>query len=267
MTECAVSPSRSFQNPYLPRRAPPASTPSSPSPPAGAAGTGLREARRDHHDRLLGVDGRPTSSPTPARPTAAPSTRCATASPSRSSPAPTGAQGVPAAAGPAPSPTPPPAPRPQQAIRHLKAGGGTAIGTWLQLARALFAAAHPADVRTRSCSPTAATASRPTTLQRRAGRMRRPRSSATAAASAPTGGSTSCARSRRRCSAPPTACGPGRPRGRLPGDDRGRRWARPSPSCALRLWTPAGAAVRFVKQVAPTVEDLTGRRTDAAPAR
>jgi len=34
---------------------------------------------------------------------------------------------------------------------------------------------------------------------------------------------------------------------------------------ALRLWTPAGAAVRFVKQVAPSVEDLTGRRTEAGP--
>jgi VWA domain-containing protein len=31
---------------------------------------------------------------------------------------------------------------------------------------------------------------------------------------------------------------------------------------ALRLWTPRGAGVRFVKQVAPTVEDLTGRRTE-----
>jgi hypothetical protein len=32
---------------------------------------------------------------------------------------------------------------------------------------------------------------------------------------------------------------------------------------ALRLWTPRGANVRFVKQVAPTVEDLTDRRTEA----
>ena len=31
----------------------------------------------------------------------------------------------------------------------------------------------------------------------------------------------------------------------------------------LRLWTPAGARVAFVKQVAPTVEDLTHRRVDA----
>jgi len=30
---------------------------------------------------------------------------------------------------------------------------------------------------------------------------------------------------------------------------------------ALRVWTPQHASLRFVKQVAPTVEDLTGRRT------
>ncbi|MER8235656.1 VWA domain-containing protein [Streptomyces sp. NPDC094049] len=34
---------------------------------------------------------------------------------------------------------------------------------------------------------------------------------------------------------------------------------------ALRLWTPVGVEIAFVKQVAPTVEDLTGRRTEAGP--
>jgi von Willebrand factor type A C-terminal domain/von Willebrand factor type A domain len=33
---------------------------------------------------------------------------------------------------------------------------------------------------------------------------------------------------------------------------------------ALRLWTPQNAVIKFVKQVAPTVEDLTGRRTQVA---
>jgi len=32
----------------------------------------------------------------------------------------------------------------------------------------------------------------------------------------------------------------------------------------LRLWTPAGATIRFVKQVFPHVEDLTGRRADVS---
>lgn len=36
------------------------------------------------------------------------------------------------------------------------------------------------------------------------------------------------------------------------------------PDLILRLWTPAGATVEFVKQVAPTVEDLTGRRVDTS---
>ncbi|AGB25244.1 von Willebrand factor type A-like protein [Mycobacterium sp. JS623] len=35
------------------------------------------------------------------------------------------------------------------------------------------------------------------------------------------------------------------------------------PELTLRLWTPAGATIGFVKQVAPTVEDLTHRRVEA----
>ncbi|MCX5407167.1 VWA domain-containing protein [Streptomyces sp. NBC_00335] len=34
---------------------------------------------------------------------------------------------------------------------------------------------------------------------------------------------------------------------------------------SLRLWTPVGAEVLYVKQVAPAVQDLTGRRTEATP--
>ncbi|NGO69573.1 vWA domain-containing protein [Streptomyces boncukensis] len=34
---------------------------------------------------------------------------------------------------------------------------------------------------------------------------------------------------------------------------------------ALRLWTPQGSRVKFLKQVAPSVEELTSRRTDAGP--
>ncbi|WP_351227691.1 VWA domain-containing protein [Streptomyces sp. NPDC002133] len=34
---------------------------------------------------------------------------------------------------------------------------------------------------------------------------------------------------------------------------------------SLRLWTPVGVEIKFVKQVAPTVEELTGRRTEAGP--
>jgi VWA domain-containing protein len=34
---------------------------------------------------------------------------------------------------------------------------------------------------------------------------------------------------------------------------------------ALRVWTPQNARLRFVKQVTPSVEDLTGKRVDAGP--
>ena len=37
------------------------------------------------------------------------------------------------------------------------------------------------------------------------------------------------------------------------------------PDVLLRVWTPQTATIRFVKQVAPAVEDLTGRRRPAAP--
>ncbi|HYZ54188.1 MAG TPA: VWA domain-containing protein [Streptosporangiaceae bacterium] len=34
---------------------------------------------------------------------------------------------------------------------------------------------------------------------------------------------------------------------------------------ALRVWTPQHASIRFIKQVAPAIEDLTGRRSPAGP--
>jgi len=34
---------------------------------------------------------------------------------------------------------------------------------------------------------------------------------------------------------------------------------------ALRVWSPQHASIRFMKQVAPAVEDLTGRRTQSGP--
>jgi hypothetical protein len=34
---------------------------------------------------------------------------------------------------------------------------------------------------------------------------------------------------------------------------------------SLRLWTPQGATIKFVKQVEPTLADLTGRRTEVPP--
>jgi hypothetical protein len=41
--------------------------------------------------------------------------------------------------------------------------------------------------------------------------------------------------------------------------------AKTIPDLTLRVWTPAGATVHFVKQVAPTIVDLTDRRLEAGP--
>jgi hypothetical protein len=37
------------------------------------------------------------------------------------------------------------------------------------------------------------------------------------------------------------------------------------PDVTLRLWTPTRASIQFVRQVAPAVDDLTGRRVPAGP--
>jgi hypothetical protein len=42
----------------------------------------------------------------------------------------------------------------------------------------------------------------------------------------------------------------------------GAAMGRSTPDVRLRVWTPAGATLAFVKQVAPRIEDLTGKRTD-----
>lgn len=41
--------------------------------------------------------------------------------------------------------------------------------------------------------------------------------------------------------------------------------AKETGAVSLRLWTPRGAEMAFVKQVAPTVEDLTGRASESGP--
>ena len=95
----------------------------------------------------------------------------------------------------------------KEAVQHLDASGGTAIGSWLNAAVDACSRASRRRNATPSCSPTARTRSernvgaRPQAVRGRA----RACSSATAAASAPTGTSTSCAASRRRCSARSTS--------------------------------------------------------------
>lgn len=152
----------------------------------------------------------------------------------------------------------------KQALRGLSAGGGTAIGTWLKLADRLLG---PADVEIRHGilltdgrneheSPEDLNAA----LEACAGRFTCDArgvgtdwevKEVTAIASALLGTADIVA--------DPAALS----------DDFTRMMetamGKEVADVALRLWTPQGTTVRFVKQVAPTVEDLTTRRTGAGP--
>ncbi|GAA2256928.1 VWA domain-containing protein [Streptomyces ruber] len=152
----------------------------------------------------------------------------------------------------------------KQALRRLSAGGGTAIGTWLRLADRLLASADVAirhgilltDGRNEHESPEALK----TTLDACAGRFTCDArgvgtdwevSEVTGIASALLG----------------TADIVADPAG-LAADFTQMMEAAMGKEVAdvsLRLWTPVGTTIRFVKQVAPTVADLTGRRTEAGP--
>ncbi|MFH8368881.1 VWA domain-containing protein [Streptomyces sp. NPDC018031] len=154
--------------------------------------------------------------------------------------------------------------RAKEALRSLEAAGGTAIGTWLRLADQLLAPADAAirhgilltDGRNEHESPEdlraalAACAGRFTCDARGVGTDWEVQE-VTGIASALLG----------------TADIVADPAG-LAADFTGMMetaMGKGVADVALRLWTPQGAEVRFVKQVAPTVEDLTGRRTEAGP--
>ncbi|CAL9533428.1 vWA domain-containing protein [Streptomyces sp. enrichment culture] len=152
----------------------------------------------------------------------------------------------------------------KQALRALSAGGGTAIGTWLRLADRLLASADVAirhgilltDGRNEHESPDALRAA----LEACAGRFTCDArgvgtdwevKEVTAVASALLGSADIVA----------DPAGLADDFTRMMEAAMGKEVA----DVALRLWTPAGATVRFVKQVAPSVEELTGRRTEAGP--
>ncbi|MDT9685845.1 VWA domain-containing protein [Streptomyces sp. TRM76323] len=152
----------------------------------------------------------------------------------------------------------------KEALRHLVPGGGTAIGTWLRLADRLLAASGAAirhgvlltDGRNEHEAPQDlraaldACAGRFTCDARGVGTDWEVRE-VTGVASALLG----------------TADIVADPAGLAADFTRMMEHAmgKEVPDVALRLWTPAGAEIVFVKQVAPAVEDLTGRRTEAGP--
>ncbi|MEU8518083.1 VWA domain-containing protein [Streptomyces sp. NBC_01216] len=152
----------------------------------------------------------------------------------------------------------------KEALRRLNAGGGTAIGTWLRLADRLLASADapirhgilltdgrneheaPEDLR----AALDACAGRFTCDARGVGTDWRVEE-VTGIASALLGTADIVA--------DPGALAEDFTS--MTGNAMGKEVA----DVALRLWTPVGVEIQFVKQVAPAVEELTGRRTEAGP--
>ncbi len=150
------------------------------------------------------------------------------------------------------------------AVERLSASGGTAIGRWLNLANLLFAG-HPAEVkhailltdgRNQHESPEQLAA----VLHACEGRF--------ICDSRGVGNDWVASELRMVASTLlGTADGLEDP-GELPAAFRAMTESAMGKAVAevsLRVWTPAGATTRFVKQVYPQVEDLTARRTQVSP--
>ncbi|MEU9359697.1 VWA domain-containing protein [Streptomyces sp. NPDC048301] len=152
----------------------------------------------------------------------------------------------------------------KEALRRLAAGGGTAIGTWLRLAGRLLAASEAdirhgvllTDGRNEHESPEDLRAA----LDDCAGRFTcDARGVGTDWEVKEVTGIASALLGTADIVADPA--GLAADFTRMMENAMGKEVA----DVALRLWTPVGVEIGFVKQVAPTVEDLTGRRTQAGP--
>ncbi|OXY99986.1 vWA domain-containing protein [Streptomyces diastatochromogenes] len=152
----------------------------------------------------------------------------------------------------------------KQALRRLSAGGGTAIGTWLRLADRLLSSADVAirhgilltDGRNEHESPEDLRAA----LNECAGRFTcDARGVGTDWEVKEVTGIASALLGTADIVADPA--GLAADFTRMMETAMGKEVA----DVALRVWTPVGTTIRFVKQVAPTVEELTGRRTEAGP--
>ncbi|MEU6814965.1 VWA domain-containing protein [Streptomyces sp. NPDC046860] len=152
----------------------------------------------------------------------------------------------------------------KQALRRLSAGGGTAIGTWLRLADRLLTGADVAIrhgiLLTDGRNEHESAAELKDTLDACAGRFTCDArgvgtdwevKEVTGVASALLGTADIVADPARLTE----------DFTRIMESTMGKGVA----DVALRVWTPVGTRIRFVKQVAPAVEDLTGRRTEANP--
>ncbi|MEU8030409.1 VWA domain-containing protein [Streptomyces sp. NPDC049099] len=152
----------------------------------------------------------------------------------------------------------------KQALRRLSAGGGTAIGTWLRLADRLLNSADVTirhgilltDGRNEHESPQDLRA----TLEACAGRFTcDARGVGTDWEVKEVTGIASALLGTADIVADPA--GLAADFRRMMETAMGKEVA----DVSLRVWTPVGTSIRFVKQVAPSVEDLTARRTEAGP--
>ncbi|MFI5974938.1 VWA domain-containing protein [Streptomyces sp. NPDC051452] len=152
----------------------------------------------------------------------------------------------------------------KQALRRLAAGGGTAIGTWLRLADRLLSSADVAirhgilltDGRNEHETPQDLRAA----LEASAGRFTcDARGVGTDWEVKEVTGIASALLGTADIVADPA--GLAADFTRMMESAMGKEVA----DVALRVWTPVGTTIRFVKQVAPAVTDLTGRRTEAGP--
>ncbi|MEV7501320.1 VWA domain-containing protein [Streptomyces sp. NPDC093018] len=154
--------------------------------------------------------------------------------------------------------------RAKQALRRLASGGGTAIGTWLRLADRLLSSADVAlrhgilltDGRNEHESPEDLRAA----LDACAGRFTcDARGVGTDWEVKEVTGIASALLGTADIVADPAG---------LAADFRQMMetaMGKEVADVALRVWTPVGTTLRYVKQVAPAVEDLTARRTEAGP--
>lgn len=154
--------------------------------------------------------------------------------------------------------------RAKQALRRLSAGGGTAIGTWLRLADRLLSSADVTirhgilltDGRNEHESPEDLKAA----LDSCAGRFTcDARGVGTDWEVKEVTGIASALLGTADIVADPTALAADFTQ--MMETAMGKEVA----DVALRLWTPVGTTIKYVKQVAPTVEQLTDRRTEAGP--
>ncbi|MGW2934070.1 vWA domain-containing protein [Streptomyces sp. NPDC055722] len=152
----------------------------------------------------------------------------------------------------------------KQALRRLSAGGGTAIGTWLRLADRLLSSADVSirhgilltDGRNEHESPTDLKAA----LDACAGRFTcDARGVGTDWEVKEVTGIASALLGTADIVADPAALAADFTQ--MMETAMGKEVA----DVSLRLWTPLGTEIKFVKQVAPAVEDLTARRTEAGP--